>query len=108
MGSKISLIGVVQISWSTSDALESGIFLMLNRSLIDVVIDDEGVNYYIGDNGPSIISVMNNEYSKKLVKRCEWVANKFGSYSEDELRNIFFNESIVVGSDTSNLNYLGE
>ena len=72
------------------------------------VIDDEGVNYYIGDNGPSIISVMNNEYSKKLVKRCEWVANKFGSYSEDELRNIFFNESIVVGSDTSNLNYLGE
>lgn len=81
---------------------------MLNRSLIDVVIDDDGVNYYIGDNGPSIISVMNNEYSKKLIKRCEWVANKFGSYSEDELRNIFFNESIVVGSNESSLNYLGE
>lgn len=90
------------------DALESGIFLMLNRSLIDVVIDDYGVNYYIGDNGYSIISVMNNEYSKKLIKRCEWVANKFGSYSEYELRNIFFNESIVIGSDESNLNCLGE
>lgn len=90
------------------DALENGIVLMLNRSLIDVVINDDGVTYYIGDNGPSIISVMNNEYSKKLIERCDWVAKKFGNYSEDELRDIFFNESIVIGTDASNLNNLGK
>ncbi|MHA3080160.1 ABC-three component system middle component 2 [Acinetobacter sp. ANC 5502] len=110
-GGPSSLHTLVPFRWgeftNKKDALEDGIVLMLNRSLIDVIIDDDGINYYIGDNGPSIISVMNNEYSKKLINRCEWVAKTFGSYSEDELRNVFFNESIVTGSDASVLNHLG-
>jgi len=88
--------------------LEDAVALMLNRSLIDVTIDDNGVNYYIGENGPSIISVMNNEYSRKLIKRCEWVANTFGSLDEDELRNIFFNQNVIIGTEVSNLKYVGE
>lgn len=89
------------------EVLEESIFLMLNHSIIDVVIDKEGINYYIGDNGFSLISAMNNTYSNKLYKSCQWVTKEFGSYSEEELRNIFFKEGISWGANFLNINSLG-
>ena len=83
------------------DIIEQGLHLMSLRSFIDVTYDSRGILYSVGDNGPALVGLIGGDYSERLIKSCEWVANKFGDFNIDELLSIFDNKSLTWGAEFS-------
>jgi hypothetical protein len=68
--------------------IEEGVHLLLNAGLANLIDGAEGVRYAAGDEAPSFIELMEAPYSARMKSRAEWLADRFGSLPEDELRAI--------------------
>ena len=74
---------------SRRDVIEQGLSLMALRAFVDAAPTQEGIDYGIGESGPSLIELLGNHYATALRDRCNWVAANFRRHSGPELEAVF-------------------
>lgn len=84
---------------SRREVIEEGLYLMASRSFIDVEAGGNGITYYLGENGPSLVGIIGGRYSKELSLRCEWVANALGDKTDYELERMFGARGVLWGAE---------
>ncbi|EGR1125487.1 threonine transporter RhtB [Vibrio cholerae] len=84
---------------SRREIIEEGLYLMAQRSFIDVQADDGGISFQLGENGPALVGLIGGEYSRELYKRCEWVASALGDMDEKNLEKIFGMRGTLWGAE---------
>ena len=75
--------------YSRRSAVQSGLYLMSTKRLVDVRLDEDGITYYAGDNSRALVDSVGSSYLLDLRERCEWVVSHYGSFETIELTNIF-------------------
>lgn len=83
---------------SRREVIEAGLYLMAQRSFVDVDADDTGINFQLGENGPAMVGLIGGEYTRELYKRCQWVAAFLGDKDEDDIRRIFGARGLLWGA----------
>lgn len=68
--------------------IESGLRLMMSRSLVQRTLHDQGFLYSAADSATSFLDNMTSPYIVALRDRADWVAATFDSLSTDELDSI--------------------
>lgn len=84
---------------SRREIIEEGLYLMASHSLVDVVADSSGINYFLGDNGPALIGLIGGEYASALSSRCKWVAETLGGKDYKALEIIFGSSGLLWGAE---------
>jgi hypothetical protein len=74
---------------SRREVIEEGLYLMAQRSFVDVEASPNGISFQLGENGPALVGLIGNEYSRELYKRCQWVASVLGDKNDKDLEKIF-------------------
>lgn len=69
--------------------IQTGLYLMSIKGLVDVQLDKDGITYYAGENSRALVGSIGSSYSLNLAQRCEWVVSHYGSIDTIELTNIF-------------------
>lgn len=67
------------------ELVEKGLQLMMSRGLVQKVPMETGFNYVAGDNAASFLSMLSTMYSKNLMHRARWAADRFHSISTDDI-----------------------
>jgi hypothetical protein len=78
--------------------IEYGLFSMAARSFVDVVAGEDGILYGIGENGSSLIELIEGPYASRLATRCQWVADTLGDKPGHELEIIFGSKDVLWGA----------
>lgn len=68
--------------------VESGLLLMMSRGLVVRVTSENGIEYLASEIANTFINSLFTPYLVKLKERARWVADNFGTATEDELHNI--------------------
>lgn len=68
--------------------IESGLLLMMSRSLVHRDLNVQGILYSAEDNAAWFLDNMKSSYIIELRKRADWVATTFDGLSEEELNTI--------------------
>jgi hypothetical protein len=68
--------------------IESGLRLMMSRSLVGCALHAHGFLYSADDSAASFLNNMKSPYIVALRDRAEWVASTFNALSADELDSI--------------------
>lgn len=84
---------------SRREVIEAGLYLMAQRSFIDVEAGTNGVSFQLGENGPALVGLIGNEYSRELYKRCKWVASVLGDKDDKALERIFGVRGALWGAE---------
>ncbi len=74
---------------SRRDVIAEGLYLMAQRSFVDVEAGPSGISYQLGDNGPALVGLISGEYARELNKRCLWVASELGDLDDQALERRF-------------------
>jgi hypothetical protein len=77
--------------------LKEGLLLFSRFGLVVPEFLSEGVFYMITDNGEPYLDSLGEEYTTMLKLRAEWVVDKYGDYSVEQLK-----ELVKVSSETLN------
>lgn len=83
---------------SRREVIEEGLYLMATRSFVDVIANETGILYGVGENGPSLTGLIGGAYSRALFERCRWVASEFGAKSDSELNHVFGSRGALWGA----------
>lgn len=84
---------------SRREVIEEGLYLMAQRSFVDVEAGPNGINFQLGENGPTLVGLIGGEYSRELFRRCQWVASNLADKEDLDLQRIFGVHSILWGSE---------
>ncbi|MGI2161912.1 ABC-three component system middle component 2 [Shewanella oncorhynchi] len=84
---------------SRREVIEEGLYLMAQRSFIDVKADYSGISFQLGDNGPALVGLIGGEYSRELFSRCEWVTSVLGDKKIKELEELFGMRGALWGAE---------
>ena len=68
--------------------VEEGMRLLINADLATLLDEDDGVRYVAGDDAPSFIDLMETRYCRRLKACATWLAETFGSMTEEQMRGI--------------------
>lgn len=83
--------------------LEEGLRVMLRARLVDMRASRTGIRYGAGDEAYSFVSALQSNYIVELRSRSQWVVERFGALSEQEVRErmraIFGSWSEQLGDD---------
>ncbi|MFP8489281.1 ABC-three component system middle component 2 [Gracilimonas sp. Q87] len=71
--------------------IQRALFLMINKKLIKRKATNDGIQYYLDENGRPFIRSLNSEYVEKLTDRANWVLEEYGSTSDEALRALISN-----------------
>ena len=74
---------------SRREVIEEGLYLMAQRSFVDVEASPSGISYQLGENGPALVGLIGGEYSRDLYNRCQWVASVLGDEDDKALERLF-------------------
>ncbi len=66
--------------------VERGLMLMISRGLIERVVDERGFSYRASELAETFLESLVTEYMLALKARATWVADKFASSTECEIR----------------------
>jgi hypothetical protein len=75
------------------DVVRSGLDLMFARELIDKRVTARGIVYGGSEMTRAFLELLKVTYAAELRKRAQWVIERFGSLSDDEL-NSFMSSNI--------------
>lgn len=67
------------------ELVEKGLQLMMSRGLVQKVPMETGFHYVAGDNAAPFLSMLSTRYSKDLIQRARWAADRFGGISTDDI-----------------------
>lgn len=84
---------------SRREVIEEGLYLMAQRSFVDVEADRSGISFKLGENGPALVGLIGGEYSRELYKRCQWVASALGDKDEKDVERIFGARGALWGAE---------
>lgn len=65
--------------------IEEGLYIMAQRSFVDVEAGRDGISFQLGENGPALVGLIGGEYSRELYKRCQWVASALGDKNDEDI-----------------------
>lgn len=68
--------------------IESGLLLMMSRSLVRRELNVQGIRYSADDSAASFLDNMKSPYIAALRERANWVATTFDALTADELESI--------------------
>ena len=68
--------------------VEEGLRLLVEADLVILSQEADGLRYGAGEDAPSFIDLMDTQYSRRLKARARWLAERFGSLSEEQLREV--------------------
>lgn len=85
--------------FSRRERIEQGLYLMSTRGLVDVVLDDRGMNYIAGDSSFTMVGSLSSKYWRDLQERCVWVAERFGGANSNELLSLFADSGHLWGAE---------
>ena len=83
---------------SRRDLIESGLYLMATKGLIDVSAGQHGIQYCAGENAAPLIGMLSGSYASTLWERCQWVARNLGSLPDKDLADNFGNHGLYWGA----------
>ena len=84
---------------SRREVIEEGLYLMAQRSFVDVEAAHSGISFQLGENGPALVGLIGGEYSRELYKRCQWVASTLGDKDEKDIERIFGARGALWGAE---------
>lgn len=84
---------------SRREVIEEGLYLMAQRSFVDVEAGPNGISYQLGENGPALVGLIGGEYSRELNKRCQWVASALGDIDDKALERLFGVRGFLWGAE---------
>jgi len=67
------------------DTLRRGMLLYMSRGLIDDHYRASGIAYSATERTVAFLDAMASDYARELRERAEWVAEMFGSYTDQDL-----------------------
>lgn len=68
--------------------IESGLNLMMSRSLVQRLTTTSGIQYLASENASPFLSALTTPYISKLKQRGAWVAEQFGGATDKQLRGL--------------------
>ncbi len=68
--------------------IESGLRLMMSRSLVGRLTTAEGITYIAGESAAPFMALLTSDYISVLKVRAEWAVNRFRDVPTDEIRQI--------------------
>jgi len=68
--------------------IESGLSLMMSRNLARHIPTNEGIRYFATDATGAFLSALSSQYITRLKERANWVVEKFGNSSDEQLSEI--------------------
>ncbi|HEY9698728.1 MAG TPA: ABC-three component system middle component 2 [Trichocoleus sp.] len=68
--------------------IERGLLLMISRGLVEHIVSSNGFEYQASDNASAFLSMLSSPYINRLKERAEWVTERFGNSSLQELKQI--------------------
>ncbi|WP_028453235.1 ABC-three component system middle component 2 [Chitinilyticum aquatile] len=84
---------------SRRQVIEEGLYLMAQRSFVEVEAGPNGISFQLGENGPTLVSLIGNEYSRELYKRCQWVTSVLGDKDDKALEALFGVRGALWGAE---------
>ena len=84
---------------SRREVIEEGLYLMAQRSFVDVEASSSGISYQLGENGPALVGLIGGEYSRDLYNRCQWVASVLGDEDDKALERLFGVRGFLWGAE---------
>lgn len=67
--------------------VERGLMLMINRGLVDRIVDETGITYQAGEFAETFLLSLSAPYLIALQERATWVIQTFGEMNDDEFRD---------------------
>lgn len=68
--------------------VEAGLILMMSKGLVIRIPTENGIEFVAGDNAESFISSFSMPYLMKLRERAQWVSEKYGDATEEEIKRV--------------------
>ncbi|KYO50488.1 threonine transporter [Tistrella mobilis] len=68
--------------------IESGLRLMMSRSLVRRLATAEGISYVAGDSASPYLAALTSDYISVLRMRADWAVDRFRGVPTDEIRQI--------------------
>lgn len=68
--------------------IEDGITLMRHASLVEVIEDEQGVQFVSGDDAPAFIKLLATDYNLQLMERAAWLADQASKAGDDFLAGL--------------------
>lgn len=85
--------------FSRRERIEQGLHLMSTRGLIDIVLDESGLNYVAGPSSFTMVGSLSSRYWRELEQRCKWAAARFGGTHSTELLKLFSDAGHLWGAE---------
>jgi hypothetical protein len=79
--------------------LEQGLLLFSQHGLVIPKFLPEGVFYMMADSGEPFLDSLGEEYTTMLKLRAEWVVQKYGDYSVEQLRRALIGSTETLNQD---------
>lgn len=76
----------VQI-YSRKEILNESIKLLISKDLITINPNKNGLLYEITENGINYLTFFESKYFNQLKARVEWTSQKFGSFTDSDLKS---------------------
>lgn len=67
------------------ELIEKGLQLMMSRGLVQRVPLESGFHYVAGEEAAPLLSMLSTQYSKDLIHRARWAADRFEGISTDDI-----------------------
>ena len=93
---------------SRREVIEEGLYLMAQRSFVDVEAGPSGITYHLGENGPALIGLIGGEYARELNKCCHWVASELGDLDDQALERLFGVRGYLWGAEFVGVESVGD
>jgi len=90
------------------DVIEEGLYLMTQRSFVDIEAGTNGISYQLGENGPALVGLIGGEYASELTTRCQWVASVLGDLDNQALERLFAVRGYLWGAEFVGVESLGD
>lgn len=66
--------------------IEKGLLLMMSRSLVQRIPNDDGFSYVAGEAAAPFMASLAEEYSVRLKERAHWAVRRFANMPTEDLR----------------------
>lgn len=84
---------------SRRELIAQGLYLMSTRGLVDVAMDETGIEYFAGDSARAMVGALTSAYLRELEGRCRWAAATFATLSSRDMTERFAQQGHLWGAE---------
>ena len=79
--------------------IERGILFMMSRQVVCRQLSPRGIGYLAGDMALPLFDSLQSDYTRGLRERAKWVAERFGTMSEEALNGFMQDNWTTWGAE---------